>query len=206
MKLDINNHNEDENDKKSKRLLYIFWLFLFVLIIICIIVFWVSGRIGKIGKPPKTHTQAVVGEIQITEDSVEWNKMDNLNIFNNKYFNSSKIAPGIAGEYLFKINNATNRKISYDISMYEDNIYGINMKYKLRLGDKYLVGSEDSWGNASDLKLENIKEKASSVDNYTLEWYWESSENDTEIGKNFDANYRLEINITTNLYEGETIE
>ena len=82
--------------------------------------------------------------------------------------------------------------------MEEDNPFNINMKYKLRSNNNYLVGSKDKYVDVSKLSQRNILIKANSSKEYSLDWKWIDSDNDTEIGENINSNYKLSINIGAN--------
>ena len=82
--------------------------------------------------------------------------------------------------------------------MEEDNPFNINMKYKLRSNNNYLVGSKNKYADVSKLSQRNILIKANSSKEYSLDWKWIDSDNDTEIGENINSNYKLSINIGAN--------
>ena len=82
--------------------------------------------------------------------------------------------------------------MKYSISFIEDNPYNINMKYKLKKNDTYIV---DHYVSATELNIADIKLNVNTGDTYYLEWKWISSSNDTEIGANPDSKYGLKINV-----------
>ena len=81
------------------------------------------------------------------------------------------------------------------MKMTEENNWNINLKYKLKQDNIYIVGNKDTWVDVKDLDVKNIISTNQSEHVYTLEWYWEDAENDTEIGEASNVNYNLKINI-----------
>ena len=123
-----------------------------------------------------------------------WNKKQQLHIFNNqKYKMEEMIAPGSTNSYLFVIKNIKDCVLSYYIDFEEDNDYGINMKYKLKVNGKYVV---EQWSSYEELKTKTKLLKAQKEDEFILEWKWmHNDEKDTEIGSNIDSKYALNITI-----------
>lgn len=127
---------------------------------------------------------------------VDWMKSEKLNIFANSYFNGqNKIAPGVSGSYRFKVVNNRSSKVIYNVSFNEVNLYNINMKYRLKIGNDYVVGDENNWVSAEDLNYNSriIDTKISEL--YTLEWRWFDSDNDNEVGQTINAVYSLSISV-----------
>ena len=174
------------------------WIITLIIIIIFLICFFnlIINRLGKIGYNPTSGE--VIDTIQITENDVHIEKIEDLNIFNNIIFNGEKkISPHSYGEYKFKIENTINSNITYNISMKEMNQHNINMKYKLKLDNIYIIGDSEIWKDVEDLNIKDIIVTANSRNIYTLEWYWEDSPNDTYIGELDYAEYKLNISIDT---------
>lgn len=126
---------------------------------------------------------------------VDWEHNSQLEIFYNTYFNDVKIAPSVRGNYSFEIKNSRGKKIKYNISLSDNNDYNINMKYRLKKGNKYVVGNYNSWVTVNELVYYNQKLKKGETNIYTLEWIWEDSDNDTTIGQTVGANYSLAIRV-----------
>ena len=131
---------------------------------------------------------------------VKWNDNTNLNIFTDSKKISKvngKIAPESTGIYVFNVNNKTKYNLKYNISFIESNEYSINMKYKLKKGNTYLV---DQYVSYDQLNINNMTLNSNKTDVYYLEWKWvgDNDNNDTTIGmsaKDGDINYSLKINI-----------
>ena len=131
---------------------------------------------------------------------VKWNDNTDLNIFTDSKKISKvngKIAPESTGIYVFNVNNKTKYNLKYNISFIESNEYSINMKYKLKKGNTYLV---DQYVSYEQLNINDMLLNSNKTDVYSLEWKWvgDNDNNDSTIGmsaKDGDINYSLKINI-----------
>lgn len=133
--------------------------------------------------------------LNVEDDSKIWNSENELRIFSNAAYEfESIIAPGSSNVYQFVVNNNNSFNILYSINFIETNEHSINMKYKLKRNGEYILGGEDSWVNASDIKKDGLSLNASSHDTYQLEWKWVDNDNDTDVAFN-EANYSLKIEI-----------
>ena len=108
-----------------------------------------------------------------------------------------KIAPESSNTYKFVVKNNTIYNVKYAINFIEENDYNINMKYRLRKGNEYVVGSDDEWVSYNELNLKDINLATSKSETYYLDWKWVSSENDTQVGSAEDAGYKLSIEINS---------
>ena len=73
----------------------------------------------------------------------------------------------------------------------------MNMKYKLKKGDTYLI---DHYVPYNQLNINDMLLNSNSSDTYYLEWKWdgENDDNDTQIGKNAKSSnitYNLKISV-----------
>ena len=131
---------------------------------------------------------------------VDWLNEKKADIFSNSYFENSKIAPGVSSDYYFIVKNDRKENIIYDINFTEKNDSNIPIKYRLKKNDSYVVGSDISWVNASDLNINDILINAKENNSYILEWKWDyytdnlNDATDTTIGKNI-PDYKLIINV-----------
>lgn len=131
---------------------------------------------------------------KITQDSESWKDLKSLDIFNNRYFNDhSIIAPGISGKYNFTVENYRENKMQYNLNFTEQNIYNINMVYKLKSNGSYIAGDEQEFVKYNELNKEDLVINANAKDVFTIEWKWQDDKNDTQIGKTEGANYSLKI-------------
>ena len=131
---------------------------------------------------------------------VDWLNEKKADIFSNSYFENSKIAPGVSSDYYFIVKNDRKENIIYDINFTEKNDSNIPIKYRLKKNDSYVVGSDITWANASDLNINDILINAKENNSYILEWKWDyytdnlNDATDTTIGKNI-PDYKLTINV-----------
>ena len=142
-----------------------------------------------------------------TEDYKDIIVYDNYKIWDNKklrifsnpaYEYQSKLAPGSENSYAFMIRNNNNFAVTVDITFEEENEKDINMQYKLKNNGDYLIGSENNYQKIENKKVTGITLPAKSSKSYILDWKWIDSDNDTQIGFDPDANYKLSITIGAN--------
>lgn len=137
-------------------------------------------------------------KIEVKQGDINAELIEDLDIFKNPEFNNQKIiAPKSKGRYNFTIKNLAKNNISYNIMMTEENKWNINLKYKLKQDNIYIVGNQDTWVDIDDLNVKDLISTDNSEHLYTLEWYWEDAENDTEIGTTPNVNYKLKINVVS---------
>lgn len=189
-----------EKEIKKKKRKNILIIILIIIIFLIPILLYVAGyRIGKIGYEKVSSN--LVSSIEITENEIEWGKIVDLDIFSNPEFDNKKmIAPKSTSTYKFAIENKTNKQVVYNILMNETNEFNINMKYKLKLDNVYIIGDETTFVDVDEMNLNNIIVMPNSTNLYTLEWYWEEDENDTSIGERAYAEYKLNIKIDSQYY------
>lgn len=125
-----------------------------------------------------------------------------LKIFQHKSYHvkNNVIAPGTENSYQFIIRNNNEYAILYDLDINETNIHDINMRFRLKQNEKYIIGKENKWVTAEELKQNGVILANDSYNVYTLDWKWFESENDTEIGKNIEAEYKLDISFDSTRY------
>ena len=88
--------------------------------------------------------------------------------------------------------------------MEDKNDKNINIKYRLKMNNTYIIGDENNWVSIEKMKLDNIYGLKDSKTIYALEWKWEDSDNDTQIAKEGLATYTVYIDIYSKL-EGESL-
>ena len=149
----------------------------------------------------KTSGNEDEGIVYVDDDNGLYVFQKNLKIFENAAFEyTNKVAPGVSNSYDFKVHNETNNTIRYNIDFLEESEYAVNMQYRLRRGSNYVVGGENTWVSASDLKMATMKQLAKDgVDGYTLDWRWPYEDGkdaqDTEAGENMTSEYVLSIKV-----------
>lgn len=189
---------ETQEENKSRKRIFLIILIVMLFLCIFISVYLIGYHIGTIGVSADVTKQLDV--IKITSNSVGWNISDELNIFANPEFNNdSMIAPNSKGTYKFIVQNNSSEHIYYNLEFMEKNEHNINMKFRLKLDNIYIIGSKDKWQEPHELNMKDVLIVGGSKSMYTLEWYWEESEEDTNIGKKDYADYQLFINFTPDL-------
>ena len=129
-----------------------------------------------------------------------WNGSNDLKIFSNSaYTMDGKISPESSNVYQFMIRNTTAYKLKYKIDFIETNDYHINMKYKLKKNDTYII---DHYVSANELDIDNLIIDVNKKDTYYLEWKWISSDNDNSIGANPEAKYGIRIEVEAEAVNG----
>ena len=138
-------------------------------------------------------------EVLVSDNRIIWNDSSDLKIFSNSVYNfEDKIAPESSNTYQFVVKNSTSYKIKYSMSFIETNPYNINMKYRLKKNNNYIV---DRYVSYNELNLDEQLLNAKKNDTFYLDWKWVSSDNDTDAGNN-QANYSLKIDIKAESVNG----
>ena len=131
--------------------------------------------------------------ILVKDKIITWKATTQAEIFTNSMYElNDKIAPESSNTYQFIVKNGTNYAVNYNINFIETNPHKINMKYKLKKNDTYLI---DHYVSASQLNQANLILDPNNNDTYYLEWKWISSDNDTQIGETPNAKYELKIEV-----------
>lgn len=186
---------EQKNQISRENLKRIIYLLIVIIIILVILLVWKMGRIGIDERPTSgnTYTEG----ISVTENDIEIGKDAELNIFNNVQFNGEKIiAPRSTGTYKFYIRNKSNNDMKYNIKFSDEMKKFVNMKYKLKIDNIYIRGSEEKYISLDELDVNNVTVPKDSVNIFTLEWYWEDDDElDTEVGSSDDRYYTINLKI-----------
>lgn len=144
-----------------------------------------------------------LGRVFIDDKNGDYIYQENLRIFDYSAYEydpstlvNGKIAPGVSNTYYFVVHNSSDTNVNYNILMYEESQYQVNMKYRLKKNDQYVVGNDEEWVNAEKLKTELSKLNISSSDKYALDWKWfDDDENDTIAGSKMNEDYKLNVRI-----------
>ena len=187
--------------RKYKRIIY--FLITLILIIIILYIFLVAklGRIGyRYGDIKQVNAQFDnLSIINISGDNNNNLKNTVLDIFSNEKEEDKKlIAPNSKGSFKFCIQNVTDYDINYDIMFSDIMKEKINMKYRLKIDNIYIRGSENEYVDLNKLNLSDVKVLKNSNNVFTLDWYWEetSDEEDTRIGSSEnDIYYTLKLSV-----------
>ncbi len=134
-------------------------------------------------------------QVFVDDKNGDYLVQEHLNVFNNAAFEyRNKIAPGVSNTYQFVAHNSTNMRLNYYFEMFEESEFHINMKYRLKKNNKYIIGDKNNWVNADELKTDFSLIEKRSHDKYSLEWKWfDDDANDTIIGENMNSFYKLSI-------------
>ena len=129
----------------------------------------------------------------VQDNEITWNGQADAKIFSHSMYELNDVlAPESSNTYQFVVKNGTEYNLKYNLNFIEDNPYMINMKYKLKKNDTYLI---DQYVSASEINLSDSFLNIGSNDTFYLEWKWISSDNDTQIGKTSGAYYGLKIEV-----------
>lgn len=134
----------------------------------------------------------------------KWSQLEELNIFDSKFYQTNyenKIAPGFFGTYEFTVENRGDKDVTYVMSFKEENPDNVNMVYKLMQENEYVLGNSKKNVYIGDVKLEEVTIPAKSKILYKLNWKWEDTKFDTQIGEKNSANYKLSIKIQATIEE-----
>ena len=181
------------NEIYRKRWKILIFSIIFIFVILTLIVIYILKLYNmSIYNPYETKI------INITSEAKDWYANENINLFKHINKDGEKVIwPGQSGEYDFVVKNTNNVPIYYSIKLSEENKSKINMKYRLKLNNVYIVGNENTYEPIEKFNLENIKILEDAKSSYTLEWKWEDSDNDAEIVKRGLATYRIYIDINS---------
>lgn len=122
-----------------------------------------------------------------------WERVDDVNIFANKeYEGRAIIAPESTGVYRFFIVNEESRAVKYRIEAREETKIKVPMLYRLKCNGSYVSGWQEAHEIAFD--MEHLEPRKRDI--LELEWKWQSSDEDSEIGKKADeVQYHLYLRL-----------
>ncbi|MCR5185613.1 MAG: hypothetical protein K6D97_00655 [Clostridia bacterium] len=135
-----------------------------------------------------------LGRVFVDDKNGDYLYQQKLEIFNNAAFQyTNKVAPGVSNTYHFVVHNSSNMNLKYYLEMYEESEYQVNMKYRLKRNNNYVIGDDDTWVTAGELKTAFSNIEKSSLDSYSLDWKWFDHDNakDTVAGENMTSLYKL---------------
>lgn len=150
----------------------------------------------KIPPYDKDKDKDVLGRVYVDDKQGNYIYQQNLNIFNNAVYQyTDKIAPGVSNTYHFVVHNSSEMNLKYYVEMYENSEYQVNLKYRLKRNNNYVIGNDNNWVTADELKTAFQGIKSSSSDSYSLDWKWFDNDDiaDTKAGKNMTSLYKLNI-------------
>ena len=177
------------NEKYAKRWNFIIFSLIFMFVVLSLLVAHIIGAHG-VENPYETKI------IQVSSEAKEWHQNDNINLFKTRNRKGEKVIwPGQSGSYDFVVQNNNNDPITYELSLDEANRDNMNMKYRLKLNNVYVVGDEKTYESIDKVKLDNITILGKGKSLFTLEWTWEKADNDAKIVREGLATYRIYIDV-----------
>ena len=185
---------DNTNENKRKRRLYIT---IVVLLIVFIIAAYKLGRIIHFNDDDSLiymknnileqafnnkiftniDSNQFVGMINVYQKDINVTKDTPIDIFNNEKYEGKKIiAPRSKGNAKFGVKNVSNRDVIYDIKFSDLSAYLVNMKYKLKIDNIYIVGDENHYATIDQMQVKDITVIDGSNNIFTIEWYWEDDD------------------------------
>ncbi len=232
----------EKQNKKQSNILGGIWLLVVLLLLLVfasgvllysILGSFSDGEYNVIALVPVGEENGELPEPSISEDGETWEFDRSIDLFKTTYTNANGeitveaangdkvIAPGTANTFYFSLKNTGN--ISMDFTMTLEGLFtlhevGLPFEVRLRSGDTWLVGDEDTWLTPDALEsvaVDGTIERGNYI-NYTLDWRWPyegddeqdkqlSDLNDTLIGSEggtADVNFTLNINTVATITEG----
>lgn len=137
----------------------------------------------------------ILNYFRVVSEGIVWSTEQEINIFDNRFYSDSIIAPGVNGQYDFTVENTGEKLVNYNFVFEELNNKNINLQYKIKMNGEYII---DKWTRIQNISLPSYELQPYTNANYTIEWEWIDAENDTSIGMDSqNASYILKININT---------
>lgn len=141
--------------------------------------------------------------VKISWNGKEVNKNTKLDIFKNEKFNGQKIiSPNSKGSSSFCVENTSNSDMICNMKFIEESEGDVNMKYRLKIDNKYIVGNDNKYESIEKLNLKDIILPKKTINMYTIDWYWEDNDQtDTIAGTSKDKQqYTLNFEIFAEEY------
>ena len=133
------------------------------------------------------------GNIIIEDYNGDYQYQTEINIFNN----TKTIAPGVSNTYYFKVKNNNNITIKYLIELTKLSNYSVNIKYRLKRNDEYILGNDKLWVTSEELKTTYLNLSKGNIDNYSLDWKWfDNDKLDNYIGKSNINKYIVKLSFS----------
>ena len=100
----------------------------------------------KIPTYDKEKDKDVLGRVYVDDKNGNYIYQQNLDIFNNAVYQyTNKIAPGVSNTYHFVVHNSSKMNLKYYIEMYENSEYQVNLRYRLKRNNNYVIGNDNNW-------------------------------------------------------------
>ncbi len=191
--------DSNKKTKNNNKMTYAILIGIIILLIIIIILLLRNYRNLQISKPTGNVEYFEVdcncnnSGLQVSDELLTWRAINKLNVFKNPVYKMEEIiAPGSSNSYSFVIKNNSDCDLTYSLTFLEKNEFEINMKYRLKKNDAYII---EDWVSGDELVSDEEVLKRGKDDKYVLEWKWFDHSNDTSIGAIEDSTYSLSIEI-----------
>ena len=140
--------------------------------------------------------------IRLTDvEGTDWQHIQNLPIFENDYFDTDAIIPGMSGSYRFILENLNEYPLDYTLVCTEENDFGIDIRYRL-LRDGHYLTAEEGYDDIENMDYD-LTIMSGSSQFFVLEWYWADDDPvDTNAGEN-GAEYTFTLTISAMKHDAE---
>lgn len=142
--------------------------------------------------------EEIFGIVFVDDENGDFIYQQNLKIFTNSIFEyDTMIAPGVSNTYHFVVHNSSDMDLKYRVQMYETSEYKVNLKYRLKRNNEYVIGDDTKWVSANELDISDLRINAGKSDSYSLDWKWDynggKDAEDTIAGQKMTSQYKLNV-------------
>lgn len=169
--------------ERKRRIVIVVPIVCLLLLLVGLSSYYSSYILGSVGVNVYNPTYPVIQVVQ-EQDDLTWTQIERMDMLNTQA-GKQVIYPGSSGEYNFILENDSESKLSFDVSVIDDNPNYIPMRFRLKMMNTYIAGGEFEWVTIKDLQFTNLDMRNSARTLFTLEWMWDtnvSDVHDTGIG------------------------
>lgn len=134
------------------------------------------------------------------EEKKQWSADTRIDLFGK----NTKLQPGSYGGYQFDVKNPNYFGVKFQIWMVDSagtnpDETPIPLRYRLKCGDEYVAGDEDTWLDSTEIKANWVTLEQQKTLTYTLEWCWpyelgtDGDQTDTHLGETHDQPHLIKI-------------
>ena len=152
-----------------------------------------------------------VNNTDITRGTITEFEIDTINMDENSYVKSGKIAPGMKGNFKISINpQNTSVSVRYDISLNKEQLTNKNIKIvsvkEKKQNNNLIKTGEDTYTGI--ISLDDIKNNVTNEIIIEIEWIDDRQNDgeDTKIGIIENSEIKIPMTVYVSQYLGETIE
>lgn len=137
--------------------------------------------------------------LRVTSEDKTWYQNQNINIFDNTNANGEKVIwEGLQGKYEFTVENVYKDMVFFGLLVEEKNLQEIEIKYRFKSNNIYIVGNKEKWADIKELNIDSIKLLPSQKATYTLEWMVTDIDDKYLINREENARYTLYVDLYSN--------